>query len=69
MIAKVFEKQDFAGLERFGHGFRFRADAVRSKLYGDAQQLGKAFGNGFQRIFRNGFSLRTARWLARMTAA
>ena len=37
MIAKVFEKQDFAGLERFGHGFRFRADAVRSKFYGDSQ--------------------------------
>ena len=69
METEVFQEQDFTRFEGVSHGFRFCADAVRSEFDVDAEEFRQAFSDRFQGILFDDLSLRTARWLARMTAA
>jgi len=55
--AQVFEQQDLAGLELFGHGQNLGTDTVRSHAHLAPEQFRQAHGHGLEGKFRSRGSL------------
>lgn len=52
VVAGVLENQDFSGLEIFPHFRSLSTDAIRREIHLLAEDFGKAFRGGGERVFR-----------------
>ena len=57
MVADIFEQEHAAIRESAAFGFGIRADAVRGKFHGHAEQFRKFRRHGLHAVFRIGLSL------------